>query len=580
MWGWDPSTTERNVDRLLRWQLLMGILLVVAAPAVAAQSPARVSTRSPHGNLNIACQNCHTFTSWKPIRQAAEFDHDKTSFPLRGLHEKVGCTQCHTSMVFSNAGTSCASCHADIHRRQMGANCESCHSVKGWQVSLQTVRQHQNRFPLIGAHATLECASCHTGAAVGRFQGLPTDCVACHSAAYTGTRSPNHQSAGFPTSCQSCHTMNSWLGAKFDHAAFTGFALTGAHAQLDCTTCHQGGHYQGTSANCYSCHVADYTRASNPDHVQAMFPQTCSQCHTMTTWQGARFDHNLFTQFPLSGAHATVGCTQCHAGGRYAGTPSDCKSCHLTDYQQTTNPNHEAAGFPQDCSICHTSVQWMGARFDHARTRFPLTGAHTGLTCMSCHSSGTYSGLSTTCVSCHLAKYQATTNPGHIAAGFPQQCEVCHATTAWTPASFNHSTTAFPLTGAHTSVACANCHVGGRYAGTPTDCYACHQTDFTGTTNPSHTAAGFPTTCTTCHTTSTWLGARFDHTWFPIYSGAHAGKWATCNDCHTNPTNFKAFSCLTCHQHEKTIMDEKHREVPSYVYNSPNCYACHPLGRS
>jgi hypothetical protein len=252
----------------------------------------------------------------------------------------------------------------------------------------------------------------------------------------------------------------------------------------------------------------------------------------------------------------------------------------LADFQRTTNPNHVAAGFPQDCSICHSTASWAGATFNHSTTQFPLTGAHLQLNCANCHASGRYAGLDTACASCHLTNYNNTRNPAHQAAGFPQQCAICHSTTAWTPASFDHSRTPFPLTGAHTTTACANCHIGGRYAGTPTDCYSCHRSDYTGVTNPNHVAAGFPTNCAQCHTTTTWMGATFTHNAFPIYSGSHRGRWTTCNDCHVNPSNFATFSCLTCHAHEKTTMDEKHRDVRNYVYNSANCYSCHPTGRA
>ena len=79
---------------------------------------------NPHGPIAIPCQNCHTYTSWKPIRSNPEFNHDQTGYALRGMHEKVACTKCHTSLVFKNVSTTCADCHADIHRRQFGANCE------------------------------------------------------------------------------------------------------------------------------------------------------------------------------------------------------------------------------------------------------------------------------------------------------------------------------------------------------------------------------------------------------------------------------------------------------------------------
>jgi hypothetical protein len=256
-----------------------------------------------------------------------------------------------------------------------------------------------------------------------------------------------------------------------------------------------------------------------------------------------------------------------------------CVGCHLDDYQKTTNPNHTTAGFPQDCSACHSTAQWPGAKFDHSQTNFPLTGAHASQQCAACHVGGNYSGLSTACISCHQSDYNGTTNPNHASAGFPQQCNVCHTTTAWKPASFNHNTTGFPLTGRHTSVQCALCHIGGRYAGTPKDCYSCHKTQYDTVANPNHRAAGFPTTCGTCHTTTSFTGARFNHS-FPIYTGEHAGEWNTCGDCHTNSSNYAAFSCLNCHEHNKTKMDDEHKDERGYVYNSTNCLACHPRGDS
>ncbi len=274
----------------------------------------------------------------------------------------------------------------------------------------------------------------------------------------------------------------------------------------------------------------------------------------------------------MTGAHLQVACSQCHVGGKYAGTSPLCVSCHLANYQGTTNPNHVSSGFPQDCSLCHSTTQWAGATFNHANTQFPLVGKHTTLACASCHSSGVYAGLATTCVSCHLANYQGTTNPNHTASGFPQQCEVCHTPTGWTPASFNHSTTGFALTGAHTSVACANCHVGGRYAGTPTDCYSCHSAQYNSVTSPNHVAAGFPKTCAMCHTTTTWTGATFNHTWFRIPHNTAR----LCSDCHTNPSDYSVFVCTSCHT--KAATDSIHQGRTGYVYNSINCYQCHKGG--
>ncbi|MBI3473968.1 MAG: hypothetical protein HY013_21650, partial [Candidatus Solibacter usitatus] len=44
------------------------------------------------------------------------------------------------------------------------------------------------------------------------------------------------------------------------------------------------------------------------------------------------------TRFPLTGAHATKPtCAQCHTSGVYTGTPANCDSCHLKDYNNPAN---------------------------------------------------------------------------------------------------------------------------------------------------------------------------------------------------------------------------------------------------
>jgi hypothetical protein len=565
---------------------------------------------------------------------------------LRGLHEGVACTQCHAKPVFSNTGTNCADCHADIHRRQMGANCEQCHTVKGWNLVLQRVREHENRFPLVGGHAGLDCADCHKSAAVGQFQGLSIQCYSCHQNTYQQTNAPNHVASGFPTQCEQCHNINTWLGAAFDHLKFTGFALTGMHATLDCAACHAGGKYKGTPATCVGCHLPDFQKTNNPNHIALGLPQTCQECHTTSAWQPANFNHDSVgfpltgghaklqcdqchtagnfnlsstacvschlkdyqgttnpnhvatgipqqcqmchttsawqpasfdhskTAFPLTGAHTQVQCALCHVNGNYNLRTTTCISCHLKDYQGTTNPNHASAGFPQQCEVCHSTTNWTSASFNHAATGWPLTGAHTALQCSQCHMNGNYGITSTTCVSCHMKDFQGTNNPNHISMGFPQQCDVCHSTAAWSPATFNHNNTSFPLTGAHTTVACANCHVNNNYTTVATDCYSCHKTVYQSTNNPNHISAGFPTTCAVCHTTTSWLGATFNHTWFNVNHGNANGVCAT---CHTNSSDYTVFQCTGCHGGGNPA-NFRHPNVGGYVYNSVNCYQCHRGG--
>jgi hypothetical protein len=488
------------------------------------------------------------------------------------MHENVQCVQCHVKLVFSNVGNKCADCHADIHRGRMGANCEQCHTVKGWSVSVQAIGNHQNRFPLVGAHAAVDCEACHKGAATGQFAGLSTQCYSCHAKDYQSAASPNHVTAGFSTTCEQCHSMNTWLDAKFDHLKQTGFALTGAHAQLQCTACHVGGRYQGTPATCAGCHMPDFQKTTNPSHVQAGLPQTCQNCHTTAAWQPATFNHNTFTKFPLTGAHVAAPCSACHLNGRFAGTPTDCVGCHLKDFQGTTNPNHVQGGIPQTCQTCHTTAAWQPASFDHSKTAFPLTGTHISVACTSCHINNNYSTIPMDCASCHLKNFNGTTNPNHAQAGIPTTCQVCHSTTAWQPASFDHSKTIFPLTGAHVSVPCASCHTNSNYTTVPTDCASCHIKDFNGAANPSHVKAGFPTTCMTCHTTVAWQPASFDHskTGFAL-TGAHVS--VVCSYCHVN-NNYALTSaaCSNCH-----LKDYQGTTNPNHVQAAfpTDCSVCH-----
>jgi hypothetical protein len=134
--------------------------------------------------------------------------------------------------------------------------------------------------------------------------------------------------------------------------------------------------------------------------------------------------------------------------------------------------------------------------------------------------------------------------------------------------------------GVHASQLCVACHINNQYPGTPTTCAGCHIALYNATTNPNHVAAGFPTTCDTCHrpTDTLWTQGTFNHTWFPITSGAHTGL--QCAQCHTTPSNFALFSCTSGGCHPQAQTDSNHQGVSGYVYSSPACYSCHPNGRA
>jgi NMD protein affecting ribosome stability and mRNA decay len=493
------------------------------------------------------------------------------------MHEGVACTQCHTKMVFTNVGTKCSDCHADIHRGQMSTRCEQCHSVKGWNVTVQAIQNHNNRFPLLGAHAAVECDSCHKNAAAGQFQGLSTDCYSCHLKQFQQTTNPKHTaSTAFNKPCEQCHSVDTWLNAKFDHAT-TGFPLTGGHAAVACEQCHVNGNYNLTSTACNSCHMKDFQATNNPSHVTAKFSTTCEQCHTTATWLNATFDHST-TGFILTGGHAMPPrqCADCHINNNYNMTTAACVSCHLKDFQGTTNPNHVTGGFSQACETCHNVNTWQGATFDHASTGFALTGVHATTACAACHVNNNYSITDKTCVSCHLKDFQGAKTPDHVASNFPQTCEQCHSTTSWMGGTFDHATTGFALTGLHTVPprACTDCHVNNNYSITNTACVSCHLTDFQGAKSPDHVASNFSQTCQQCHGTSSWMGAQFDHatTGFAL-TGLHMVPPRACTDCHVNNNyNITTAACVSCH-----LTDFQGAKTPDHVASNfpQTCQQCH-----
>jgi hypothetical protein len=509
------------------------------------------------------CAPCHTTTAWRP----SSYNHAVTGFTLTGAHKNVTCNSCHATK-FAGTSSACLACHQQDYNTAADPNhvqggfptlCEQCHTTTAWKPA--TFDHNLSGFPLTGAHTHVACNSCHASG----FTGTPTACDACHHTDYTGVTDPNHIAAGFSTTCTQCHTTTAWTPSSFNHNT-TGFVLTGAHTQATCISCHSKG-FAGTASACYACHQSNYTSATSPNHVAGGYPTLCEQCHTTTAWQPSSFNHNT-TGFVLTGAHTQATCTSCHASG-FAGTPSACYACHQSNYASTTNPNHVAGGYPTLCEQCHTTTAWQPSSFNHNTTGFALTGAHTQVTCNSCHASG-FAGTPSACYACHQSNYASTTNPNHVAGGYPTLCEQCHTTIAWQPASFDHNLSGFPLTGAHITVACNSCHASG-FTGTPTACYACHQTDFTGTTNPNHVSAGFPTTCQTCHTTTAWAPSTFNHsqTAFPL-TGAHTS--VTCVSCHAAGYSGTPTACNACHLSD---YNGTTNPVHTAAHFPTTCQTCH-----
>jgi len=479
------------------------------------------------GQLGTNCAACHSPSGWKP----AKVDHSKFAFHLDGKHAAVACASCHINGVYKGTPTTCAGCHTknDVHSGRLGTNCASCHTVNGWKPSI--FNHNNSAFKLTGKHVSVTCAQCHKDKL---FKGTPMTCVGCHAGrdAHNGT---------LGTDCASCHSTSAWKPASFDHNK-SAFPLTGKHTSVTCAGCHKNNVFKGTPKDCYSCHAGR-------DAHNGTLGTNCASCHATSGWKPASFDHNK-SAFPLTGKHTGVACASCHKNNVFKGTPKDCYSCHAgrDAHNGTLGTN---------CAACHATSGWKPATFNHNQSAFPLTGAHASAACARCHVNNVFKGTPTNCFACHAGK------DAHNGA-FGTSCGSCHSTSAWKPASFDHSKSAFPLTGKHTGVACASCHKNGVYKGTPKDCYSCHAG------NDAHNGA-YGTNCASCHATSGWKPANFSHS-FPLNHGGAGSKCATCH-----PNNTSSYTCFGCHEHTSSNMASKHKDVKGYAENK--CASCHPNGK-
>lgn len=475
----------------MRW--LTVVLMLSAAATVSAQiSPGPLS--EPHAKLEGAahCLECHE--------------------ARRGI-SPAKCLSCHTVLRARIAAKK------GLHAQPDHQKCERCHNEHHGR-SFRLIHWEPARFdhrvtgfPLVGAHAAAQCRQCHK---TRSFLGLSASCTSCHADPHRG---------GLP-SCGSCHGMSAWKPApRFDHARAR-FPLTGLHTKVACAKCHPTPAFRGVPfQSCAACHR---------DPHAGRFGASCTQCHSTAGWRAgaaANFDHGR-TGFALTGAHRTAACSGCHGGGKFKGTPRACSSCHR-------DPHEGRLG--KACERCHQTASFRAvAGFDHAVTRFPLTGHHKTARCAQCHRDGKLRGLAMTCSGCH-----ADPHKGRLGTS----CERCHSTAAFTGVTgFDHDRTRFPLRGAHRAAQCDSCHAKGRALKFARfdRCSSCHRDVHAGQLKAD---------CTECHTIERFLPSTFgvdDHqrTKFPL-AGAHLA--VPCNACHARKEKVVQFrlpsaSCTDCHR--------------------------------
>ena len=147
-------------------------------------------------------------------------------------------------------------------------------------------------------------------------------------------------------------------------------------------------------------------------------PPSCGTCHPSSSWKPSAFNHDKRTNFKLTGQHATANCRSCHRGKNPA------------DFERLEGFKWPVAAKDAKCMGCHK----------HAKVH---DGLHKDNECLSCHlKPGTNDGMDRDKL----------------------------------VAAYHGPKSKFPLIKAHRSVACDECHPGGKFKETPIECGArCHE---------------------------------------------------------------------------------------------------------
>jgi hypothetical protein len=164
----------------------------------------------------------------------------------------------------------------------------------------------------------------------------------------------------------------------------------------------------------------------------------CEKCHDASGWHmlaGAAFDHRRDTRFALEKRHRAVTCAGCHAATTRRlpplKRPAGALPFELARWRRGCAPCHENVHGESffgrlPCARCHSSpARFATVELDHARTGFPLAGAHARASCDSCHRQNRTSAPGTACVSCHRDVHRGRFGDEG------QSCEACHAPTSW-----------------------------------------------------------------------------------------------------------------------------------------------------
>ena len=573
-----------------------------------------------HGMQKQSCIDCHSDHKGRDFDSAKfdakTFDHNLTGYKLEGKHAELTCAKCHTEkrskkavrkleISYLGAKSTCVSCHIkdDIHAfkgEYAKKDCYVCHSLKAWKRELKFSHERDAKYKLEGKHAQMKCAECHGPTKkkpISQYKWpiAKAQCQACHADFHKNNLSTRFSGG----KCNTCHDQSAWKLPNFEHEV-TKYPLRGKHAELKCQDCHKQSqkvlaaglknfNFTGLKSNCLSCHK-DYHFFGDKTSKSIGKLSNCLSCHAESAWDKIHnFDHNQSTRYVIDGRHNELKCEDCHMlkkNPKVKNSPrtpiyhwenltqKTCENCHASPHLKSFTKDL----LKKRCTECHLTDGWTvfkkdGKRFDHAKTRFALTGKHMNLACKECHVVDKkqvfkfqhFEGQF--CIDCHKTPHDRQFSPKTGA----RACGECHNTKNFTEvANFDHKQTRFLLKGRHLNLKCSECHTptnqmfAGKHPHAKSkflfpdleakSCSSCHSDFHKGQLGND---------CAKCHNEESWKKPIFDHnkqSQFAI-TGAHAR--VKCDACHKEVPGQKVefakkiyaliqfkpikSECVTCH---------------------------------
>ncbi len=258
----------------------------------------------------------------------------------------------------------------------------------------------KNNVPLEGFpnHAAFEqeCGHCHA----------PIHCISdnkceqCHMEIAQQRTSGDGLHSMLPGTnrCQTCHfehagretVITEFAFLNVDHKKLAGFSLEFHHTDfegetMNCESCHSQDRFKSETLDCITCHIEN-DHDNMAERIE-IYGTDCLACHNGTD-EYADWNHN--DDYLLEGAHTEVDCLECHIDQVFAGTATECASCH-------EDPELHTGIFGQECSRCHIAEAWEPAYLNF-HTFDLFHGSETALDCSNCHINNY---VDKTCYGCH-----------------------------------------------------------------------------------------------------------------------------------------------------------------------------------